>query len=77
MSSSLDLALFDFFRESTKGERVGISYKQIEEIEFNSATKYHVKLLEPLDAQLFREYFNRKNQTNENVKKKFFIKYYV
>lgn len=49
ISSPFDMALFEFAKEcryQNNGREV--CYRPIEEIEFNSSNKYHVRLFEPI-----------------------------
>jgi magnesium-transporting ATPase (P-type) len=57
VKNSIDAALFEFAKKNLKMGGLDKAYKLVDEIEFNSSNKYHVKLLEPVNIDIHHKLF--------------------
>jgi magnesium-transporting ATPase (P-type) len=55
--NSIEKALLEFAEKNLNVPELENAYRLIDEIEFNSTNKYHLKLIEPVDNNIHKQMF--------------------
>lgn len=66
LGDSIDTALYKFSKKNLQIYGLSSAYKEVEEIVFNSANKYQVKLLRPANKEVHQMIFDE--ESNEDSK---------